>query len=380
MNSVVSRGGARHTARKPADVRQPVVFVGGDYAVSAILDEIANRLRERHIVVIRGRIEQPPRLTEYAPSEWPDLFSEAAVIVISTRTRATRAMLEAAPRLRGLVFPTIGTDSVKLTDAMDLGLVIGHGPTPENFTGMAESTVMLIAALFLDLPAKERMTRGNLPRPQHRDMRARLVRGRTIGLIGMGRIARAVVERLQGWGVSIIANDPHVPQADAPDGVKMVDMPTLLADSDLISIHVALADQGGHVIGAPELDRMKPGAYLINTSRGAAVDERALIGALQSGTLGGAALDVFEREPLAADSPLRHMDNVMIISHIVGQVREMHESFVNAAIENITRILRNERPLYVRNPQVLPVWQQRLARMDAELHSPSSDTGEADES
>ena len=218
MNSVVSRGGARHTARKPADVRQPVVFVGGDYAVSAILDEIANRLRERHIVVIRGRIEQPPRLTEYAPSEWPDLFSEAAVIVISTRTRATRAMLEAAPRLRGLVFPTIGTDSVKLTDAMELGLVIGHGPTPENFTGMAESTVMLIAALFLDLPAKERMTRGNLPRPQHRDMRARLVRGRTIGLIGMGRIARAVVERLQGWGVSIIANDPYVPPGSGISG------------------------------------------------------------------------------------------------------------------------------------------------------------------
>lgn len=345
-------------------MRRPVVFVGGDYAVSAILDDIAAQLRTRDITVIRGRIEEPPKITEYAPSEWPDLFADADIILISTRTRASRAMLEAAPKLRGLVFPTIGTDSVALADAMDLGLIIGHAPTPENFTGMAESTVMLMAALFLDLSGKERMTRQNLPRQQHRDMRARLVRGHTIGLIGMGRIARSVVSRLQGWDARIVAYDPYVAQSQAPEGVTMVDMPTLLSRSDLISIHVTLTDDTRHMIGAKELEQMKPNAYLINTARGGAIDERALIAALRSGKLGGAALDVFEREPLPADSPLRTMDNVMVISHIVGQVNDMHASFVNAALENITRILRNEAPLYVRNPDVIPAWQKRLARLD----------------
>ncbi|MEA3198146.1 MAG: hypothetical protein QOF32_2198 [Gammaproteobacteria bacterium] len=345
-------------------MKQPVVFVGGDYAVSAVLDEVAAQLRARDVRVIRGRIEAPPKITEYAPGEWPELFADADIIVISTRTRAPRAMLEAAPRLRGLVFPTIGTDSIALADAMDLGLVIGHGPTPENFTGMAESTVMLMAALFLDLSGKERMTRQNLPRPQHRDMRARLVRGHTIGLIGMGRIARSVVARLQGWDVRILAHDPYVAQSAAPQGVTMVDMPTLLSQSDLISIHVTLTDHTRHMIGAEELRQMKPNAYLINTSRGGAIDERALITALRSGQLGGAALDVFEHEPLPADSPLRTLDNVRVISHIVGQVNEMHASFVNAALENITRMLRNEAPLYVRNPEVLPAWQKRLVRLD----------------
>jgi D-3-phosphoglycerate dehydrogenase len=164
--------------------------------------------------------------------------------------------------------------------------------------------------------------------------------------------------------VRILAHDPYVAQSAAPQGVTMVDMPTLLSQSDLISIHVTLTDHTRHMIGAEELRQMKPNAYLINTSRGGAIDERALITALRSGQLGGAALDVFEHEPLPADSPLRTLDNVRVISHIVGQVNEMHASFVNAALENITRMLRNEAPLYVRNPEVLPAWQKRLVRLD----------------
>jgi phosphoglycerate dehydrogenase-like enzyme len=348
-------------------MRRPVIFIGGDHAIPDILDDVASELRARQCEVIRGRIEPPPKITEYSPGEWPALFGSAEIIMITVRTRAPRALLEAAPHLRGIVFPTIGTESVDLNDARDLGLVIGHGPTPENFTGMAESTVMLIAALFLDFVGKERLTRLNLPRPSQRSMKARLVRGKTIGLVGLGRIARSVVERLAGWDVRILAYDPYVAAADVPPGVQLVDFATLLRQSDLVSVHVTLSNETRNIIGATELAQMKSSAYLVNTSRGGAIDEAALVAALRSGRLAGAALDVFEKEPLPPDSPLRSLDNVILTSHIVGHAAEMHESFVRTAVENITRILRGEPPLYVRNPDVLPLWRSRLARLHESL-------------
>jgi D-3-phosphoglycerate dehydrogenase len=121
------------------------------------------------------------------------------------------------------------------------------------------------------------------------------------------------------------------------------------------------------MIGATELALMKPTAYLVNTARGNAVDEQALIQALRSGRLAGAALDVFEKEPLPPDSALRELDNVILTSHIVGHVSEMHDSFLHSAIENVTRVLRGETPLYVRNPEVIPAWRGRLQRMSESL-------------
>jgi phosphoglycerate dehydrogenase-like enzyme len=344
-------------------MQPPVIFIGGDNAIPELMDDVAAELRNRGCEVVRGAVAPPPRITEYPREQWPGLFGKADLMMITTRTRAPRALLDAAPRLRGIVFPTIGTESVDLRDAQELGLIIGHGPTPENFTGMAESTVMLMAALLLDLPGKERLTRYNLPRPAQKTMKARLVRGKTIGLIGLGRIARAVVERLAGWDVRILAFDPHLPPELFPRHVTRVDLPTLLRESDVVSIHVTMSNETRHMIGTRELMQMKPSAYLVNTARGGAVDEHALYDALRAGKLAGAALDVFEKEPLPPDSPLRGLENVILTSHIVGHVAEMHDSFLAAALENIRRILRGEPPLYARNPEVLPAWRSRLARL-----------------
>lgn len=343
--------------------RPPVVFVGGDHAIPDLMDDLAAALSGKGCQVIRGSIRPPPAVTEYPPEQWPELFGGADVIVVTVRTKLPRSALEAAPNLRAIVFPTIGTESVELSDARDLGLAIGHGPTPENFTGMAEATVMLIASLFLDYAAKEKMTRQNLPRPRQKTMKARLVKGKTIGLIGMGRIARSVVERLAGWEARILAADPYVSQQDAPAGVTMVGLPELLRESDLVSVHVTMSGETRHLISARELATMKPSAYLVNTARGGAIDEEALVDALRNGRIAGAALDVFEREPLPPDSPLRNLDNVLLTSHIAGHVREMHQSFLNAAMENIGRVLRGEPPLYMRNPDILPAWNRRIGRL-----------------
>jgi D-3-phosphoglycerate dehydrogenase len=306
-------------------------------------------------------------LTEYPREDWPALFGRADALVLTTRTIAPRALLEAAPQLRGIVFPTIGTEAVHLADARDLGLIIGHGPTQENLVGMAESTVMLIAALFLDLPGKQRMTRTNQPRPALNHMKAKLVRGKTIGLVGIGRIARAVAERLSGWNVRILAADPYVRPENLPKGIELVDLRTLLRESDLVSLHVTITDETRRMIGRSELALMKPTAYLVNTARGSAVDEGALVEALSSNRLAGAALDVFEKEPLSADSPLRALGNVILTSHIVGHVSEMHQSFLETALENLDRILKGELPLHVRNPDAIPAWRNRLQRISEPL-------------
>lgn len=345
---------------------KPVVFIGQDHALNAVFDKIADALQQQGCRIIRGWPHKPPQPTEYPPASWPELFAPADVIVISTRTRCPRGLLEAAQRLRAILFPTIGTESIELADAKDLGLMVGNGATPENFLCMAEANVMLIANLILNLPYKERITRLNLPRPGPLEIPAHMVRGRTIGFVGFGRISRAAVARLAGWETRILTTDPYVAPDTLPGGVELVDLPMLLAESDVVNVQVTLTKETRHMIGAVEIARMKPTAYLINTSRGGVVDEQALLEALKTRRIAGAALDVFEKEPLPPDHPLRELDNVILTFHIVGHALEANESFIPAAIESVKRVLRGEPPLYVRNPDVLPAWRERVERLERE--------------
>jgi D-3-phosphoglycerate dehydrogenase len=344
---------------------RPVVFLGNDdYLLGQILDEIGHQLERNGCEVVRGvPLPQHCQGVVYSREEWPRLFGRADVILISPRTHCPRDLLLSAPRLRGVVFHTSGTEAVDLADAQDLGVVIGHGPTPENFIGMAESSVMLIAALLLDLFGKERISRLNLAPPAPLEMPAQLVRGKTIGLVGFGRTARAVAERLHGWDTRILVYHPRLVRDEAPSGVELVDLPQLLSESDVVSLHVPLNGETRRMIGAAELARMKPTAYIINTSRGPVIEEKALIVALEEHRIAGAALDVFDEEPLPSDSPLRKLKNVVLTSHMVGLTRETNESLIPAAVENVQRILRDEPPLYLRNPAVLPAWRARIAHL-----------------
>ena len=271
-----------------------VVFVTGD----TLGDQVAGLLEAAGCQVLRGPKPQPPALTVFPSEEWPRWFGETDVIVVSPRDLCPRVVMEAAPRLRAVVSMVIGVDTIDMDAANTLGLIVGHGAVPENYLGVSEATVMLIAALLLDLHGKATLLRTNAPRPAQ--LRARMVRGKTIGLIGMGRTARGVVARLAGWEVTLQAYDPYVSQAAAPAGVTMMDLPTLLRTSDVVSVHVTLTRETRHMLGEAELRLMRPDAYLINTARGPVIDEQALYRVLRDGAVAGAAVDVFEQEPLAA--------------------------------------------------------------------------------
>lgn len=338
-----------------------VALITSDFILDPWLNQIAAELRARGFEVISGPKQAPPAKTVFERRDFGSLFSSTDLIVSTTRSLLPRDVLEASPRLRGVVFPTIGTESIDLQAATELGIAVANGPTPENFNSMAESTVLLMLALMYDLHATERVLAESLPRPT--TMRARMMAGKTVGLIGFGRIARAVADRLQGWGMRIVAFDPFIQQSQIPASVELVDLQTLLRRSDIVSVHTTLTADTKHLINAAALATMKRSAFLINTSRGGVVDENALYTALASRRIAGAALDAFELEPLPADHPLRELDNVILTPHMVGHTQEIFDAIPGAALQNIDRIMEGQAPLYLRNPDVLPVWQQRLAQL-----------------
>jgi len=342
---------------------QHSVFICHDYMLVEVLDEIASRLEQLGIKVIRGPQTTLGKKLIYPKERYAELFGRVEVMMFSSRSICSREVMLAAPRLRGIVNPTIGLETVDLEAASELGVIVGHGATPENFLGMAEATVMLMFMLMYNPGATESVLRGKRPRPKPTPgaMWARMLLGRTVGLIGLGRIARGVVERLSGFGVNLLACDPLVRQDAAPPGVKMTDLETLLRSCDIVSVHVSITSASRGMLGERELALMKPTAYLVNTSRGEAIDEAALYRALKDRRIAGAALDTFVVEPLPESSPLRELDNVILTPHMVGHTRDVIASFPPAAVENITRILRGEPPLYCKNPEIVPAWRRRLA-------------------
>ena len=338
------------------------VFVCRDFALDALLDDIAAALAERGIAVRRGPPSTSGQKLTYPREDWERLFGDVDVAMFSSRSIASRELLQSAPRLRAVINPTIGLETVDVDAASELGIIVGHGAVPENYIGMAEATVMLMLNLRYQLRASEEVLRGARPQaPAHADhVHARMLRGCTIGLIGMGRIARAVVERLRPFGVSFLGYAPSTPAEDWPADVQRLEMRQVLARSDIVGLFASVNAGSRGLVGEAELACMQPHAYVVNTARGELVDEDALYRALRNRRIAGAALDVFTVEPLPGSSPLRTLDNVILTPHLIGHTREVFQAFVPAAVENITRVLRGQLPLYCRNPGAEGRWRERL--------------------
>jgi phosphoglycerate dehydrogenase-like enzyme len=166
--------------------------------------------------------------------------------------------------------------------------------------------------------------------------------GKTLGLVGMGRIGREVAHRALAFGASVIYHDPLVPQPEDLPIRKIDALNEFLAAADIVSLHVPASGANRHFINAGTLGQMKPGALLINTARGALVDEAALIEALRAGRLAGAGLDVLEKEPATPNNPLLHFENVIITPHIAAGTRDALAAKMRAAFANLLRFTRGE--------------------------------------
>ncbi|MFC6284885.1 MULTISPECIES: NAD(P)-dependent oxidoreductase [Polaromonas] len=348
-----------------AEMENPTVFVCRDHAVDPLLDEIADNLRSANVEVIRGPHSTPGSVLEYEPATFNALFGRAHVAMFSSRSRCSRAVLEASGQLRGIVNPTIGTETIDIAAANELGILIGHGAVRENYESMAEATVMLVLALMYQLHSVENILKGVKvkPPPGAEGALARMIKGSTVGIIGFGKIGQAVAKRLNAFGARVLANSRSLTAGTQGEGATAVSLETLLRESDVVIVAVAINSTSRKLIDKTAISLMKAGAYIVNIARGDAVDEIALIDALQSGRIGGAALDTFEVEPLPQSSPLRKMSNVILTPHMIGHSREVYEALVPAAMENIWRLLAGELPLYLRNPEGIEAFRQRVSRL-----------------
>ena len=339
------------------------ILIPDDALLRPCLDPVAAELARRGHAVTR-----PASLS---PADWHHQLAHADAVVLTPRTRFTAAEIGAAPALRGIVFPTIGVEALELDAATAHGIAVGFGATPEAVDSMAEANALLIAALLLDLKGKEHALRACGWRDG--TVTARMVQGKMIGFVGFGRIARATLRRLVPWGVRAQFHDPYVADWDADLGhvSKSADLAQLLQTSDVVNLQVNLTAETKGMIGAAELALMRPEAFLVNTARGGAVDETALVQALRERRIAGAALDAFAVEPLPTTSPLRDFDGVWLTPHNIGHTLELQQSLVPATIENVARVCAGEPPLYFRNPEVLARWRTRLADLAGRSLTPS---------
>ena len=322
-------------------------------------------------VVAGPGVEEDPHYA-YPAEEWRAHLQDADIVLIATRDRLVGADLQDAHRLRAVVKASIGVDRVDLAGATRAGVLVVNSPAPENFTGVAEAVVGLMVMHAKRLFAVERLLReGGWKSAQ---AMGRLLAGSTVGIVGLGRIGRAVARRLQAWDMEILATDPYRDDAYAARaGAVLVPLEELLARSDYVTLHVVLNDETRGMIGARELGLMKPEAMLINTSRGGVVQEPALVEALRSGALHGAALDVFDTEPLPVDSPLRAFspERVILTPHIIGNNRASQATSARMAVDSIAALLAAEVPEHVVNREAIGAWQARFPAAVESAASPS---------
>jgi phosphoglycerate dehydrogenase-like enzyme len=297
-------------------------------------------------------------VTRFSPDEIVRYFADVDAIVVGAGETISDDVVAAARRLSVVCCYYIGTEFIDVAACTARGVVVGFGAVPDNYLGVAEAIVMLATALMKELPAKHTaMREGGWGVADA----GRMVAGSTIGMIGLGNVGRALARRLAGWDCRVICYDPYVKQPDADaHGVALVDLDPLLRSADVVSVQATLTAETRHMIGARELGLMRRDAYLVNTARGPLVDEAALRRALDEGWIAGAAVDVWEEEPTPADNPLRHHPRVIATGHNVGHPQWLYDAMVAAAAENVLRALRGDPPLYVRNPDVLPVWRARV--------------------
>lgn len=319
-------------------------------------------LEENGCKVILGRpIWEHPDWA-YTEDELIELCRDADAAIISTRDLFTRRFMESARRLSALCKYGIGVERIEVQAATEVGIMVTHTPVPENVACMSEGTIALMLALLKRIKFADKFTKEGGWRGQE-VFETVMLWGKTVGLVGLGRIGAAVAQKLQPWGVTILAHDPYVSQEKASGLAQLVGLEELLRRSDVVSLHVVITPETKGLIGERELDLMKPSAYLVNTSRGDAIQEKALVKALNEGRIAGAALDVFEKEPPGVDNPLLHMEEVITTPHGVGWAPEVTSSIIKAATGDCLRVLRGEDPVYVKDPRVLLRWKERLATL-----------------
>jgi len=281
-------------------------------------------------------------------------LQHAEGVVCQLTDAMTDALMAAAPKLKVISQVAVGYDNVDVAAATARGIVVTNTPGV-----LTESTADLTFALLLGVARRvteaERYLRAGKWKRWDIDLLAGIdLAGKTLGIVGMGRIGKAVARRAQGFSMRILYSSPNpLPEHEAAElRAQHVPLRMLLQNSDFVSLHVPYREATHHLIGIDELSIMKRGAFLVNTSRGPVVHEAALVAALEEGMLSGAGLDVFEEEPKVHEGLLSR-DDVVLLPHIGSATIATRTRMCTLAAENCVAVLKGERPKNPVNPSVL---------------------------
>src|SRR5687767_4626010 len=276
---------------------------------------------------------------------------DAEIFWVSWLPLMTRRVMEQLPNARLVMRWGVGYDQIPVKDATDLGIAVANAPA-YGTDDVAEHAIALLVSTARQVPwYHTQMTGGGwglqLDRPIHR------MKGRTLGVIGVGRIGGAAARRGLGLGMRVLGYDKYRPAEELREmGVEPVGMHELLAESDYVTIHTPLNDETRGLIGESELAKLKPDAILVNTSRGPVIDQAALIDVMRNRRIAAAALDVFEHEPLDAQHELRNMDNVIVTPHMAGYSVEAMADLRADMCNTVAEWIRDSWSGRVLNPEV----------------------------
>lgn len=288
-----------------------------------------------------------PRTSNRTSAELADILGDAVGVIASTDP-FDASVFRACPSLKVIARTGVGVDAIDMDAATEAGVVVATTPGA-NEEAVADHAMAMILALQRRLAENDSAIREG-----RWDRAGSLTPGdlysATVGLVGSGVIGRAVIRRLRGFGTTILVHDPYL--QEAPAGTELVDLPTLLARSDVVTVHAPLTEGTKGLLGAEAFASMKPGAYVVNVSRGGIVDEAALANSIRTGHLGGAGIDTFAREPIG-DSPLRDLPTVIMSPHIAGLSHRSIEAMTEQATQAVLDVVAGRLPAHPKNPQAL---------------------------
>ncbi|KZX14953.1 phosphoglycerate dehydrogenase [Methanobrevibacter filiformis] len=296
--------------------------------------------------------------TDITPEELKETINQYDAIVIRSRTKMTKEVIESADNLKIIARAGVGIDNVDLNSATQKGIMVVNTAESTTIT-VAEHTMGLILAIARKIAIADKSVKEN--KWEKSKFMGTELRNKTLGVVGMGRIGSQVIKRCKAFEMDALAYDPYLPEEAAKElGIELVDLNRLIKEADFISIHVPLTKETKHLIGEEEFKAMKNGTFIINCSRGGVIDEDALYDALKSGEIAGAGLDVYETEPPVGNK-LLELDNLVATPHIAASTNEAQRDAAIIAADEIIEVLKGKTPKNVLNlPSVDPETYQIL--------------------
>ncbi|MDE3176844.1 MAG: hydroxyacid dehydrogenase [Pseudomonadota bacterium] len=304
-------------------------------------------LRERGLEVRMGHPLWVTPFTRYSEDELIAAAQDCVALMGASGTRISRRVIEALPKLRYISKYGIGFDSIDIEAATEHGVLVSNTPNEYQWFTVSEHAIAMMLALAKQFSTwtPEFMRAGGWRGLTH----SAILRGATVGIVGLGRIGRGVAQRLVGWEVRLLGYDPHI--AEAPPGVELAPLNALIAQADFLTLHAAPSADNRHLMNRAAFAAMKPTAYVVNTGRGSLIDYAALREALASGEIAGAALDVFDQEPPRPDDPLFAMPNVICTPHVAAWTKPGTEGIGWHAARNLWAMISGEGPVDLVNPE-----------------------------